>query len=107
VPLLLQWSAAGNPLIAHCGNHSLGRLKKDDKDITKQIADCLGNRTSPFAWRRSTRSAHAAMLLLFRSGSIAEDRRLSIEMVPMIEDRSRACGNLRMENLVAAKPRRC
>src|SRR5882762_894991 len=42
VPLLLQWSAAGKPIDSRTAAiNSLGRLKKDDKDITKQIADCL------------------------------------------------------------------
>src|SRR5947207_5363646 len=42
VPLLLQWSAAGKPLDSRTAAiNSLGRLQKDNKDITKQIAAYL------------------------------------------------------------------
>jgi len=42
VPLLLQWSAVGKPIDSRTAAiNSLGRLQKDNKDITIQIAAYL------------------------------------------------------------------
>ncbi len=86
VPLLLQWSAAGKPIDSRTAAiNSLGRLKKDDKDITKQIADCLVE--SHFSVRmaaiyalgaRGDATAIPALEALLKIDD------LSIEMVPMI-----------------------
>jgi aminopeptidase N len=86
VPLLLQWSAAGKPIDSRTAAiNSLGRLKKDDKDITKQIADYLAE--PHFSVRmaaiyalgaRGDSTAIPALEALLKIDD------LSIEMVPMI-----------------------
>jgi HEAT repeat protein len=87
VPLLLQWSAAGKPIDSRTAAiNSLGRLKKDDKEITKQIADYLAK--PHFSVRmaaiyalgaRGDATAIPALEALLKIDD------LSIEMVPMIK----------------------
>jgi aminopeptidase N len=87
VPLLLQWSAAGKPIDSRTAAiNSLGRLKKDDKDITKQIAAYLTEPHFPVRMAaiyalggRGDATAIPALEALLKS----ED--LSIEMAPMIK----------------------
>jgi aminopeptidase N len=87
VPLLLQWSAVGKPIDSRTAAiNSLGRLQKDNQDITKQIATYL---TEPhFSVRmaaiyalggRGDATAIPALEALLKSDD------LSIEMVPMIK----------------------
>src|SRR5216683_1518933 len=87
VPLLLQWSAAGKPIEARTAAiNSLGRLQKDNKEITKQIAAYV---TEPhFRVRmaaiyalggRGDATAIPALEALLKSDD------LSIEMAPMIK----------------------
>jgi len=87
VPVLQQWSAAGKPMAARTvAIYSLGGLRKDDKDITRQIASYL---TEPhFPVRRAAiyalgsrgdPSAIPSLEALLKSDD------LSIEMVPMIK----------------------
>jgi aminopeptidase N len=87
VPLLLQWSAVGKPIDSRTAAiNSLGRLQKDNKDITIQIAAYL---TEPhFSVRiaaihalgaRGDASAIPALEALLKNDD------LSIEMVPMIK----------------------
>src|SRR5712664_1190695 len=87
VPLLLQWSAPGNPIDSRTAAiRSLARLQKDNKDITKQLAAYL---TEPhFSVRmasvyalggRGDATAIPALEALLKSDD------LSIEMVPMIK----------------------
>jgi aminopeptidase N len=87
VPLLLQWSAVGKPIDSRTAAiNSLGRLQKDNQDITKQIAAYL---TEPhFSVRmaaiyalgtRGDATAIPALEALLKSDD------LSIEMVPMIK----------------------
>ena len=87
VPLLLQWSAAGKSIDSRTAAiNSLGRLKKDDKEITKQIADYLAK--PHFSVRmaaiyalgaRGDATAIPALEALLKIDD------LSIEMVPMIK----------------------
>jgi len=87
VPLLLQWSPAGKPIDSRTAAiNSLGRLEKDNQEITKHIADYL---TEPhFSVRmaaiyalgeRGDATAIPALEALLKSDD------LSIEMVPMIK----------------------
>jgi aminopeptidase N len=87
VPLLLQWSAAGQPIDSRTAAiNSLARLQKDNQDITKRIAAYL---TEPhFRVRmaaiyalggRGDASAIPALEALLKSDD------LSIEMAPMIK----------------------
>jgi aminopeptidase N len=87
VPLLLQWAAVGKPIDSRTAAiNSLGRLQKDNQDITKQIAAYL---TEPhFSVRmaaiyalgtRGDDTAIPALEALLKSDD------LSIEMVPMIK----------------------
>jgi aminopeptidase N len=87
VPLLLQWSAPGKPIDSRTAAiNSLGRLQKDNQEITKQIAAYL---TEPhFSARmaaiyalgsRGDATAIPALEDLLKSDD------LSIEMVPMIK----------------------
>jgi aminopeptidase N len=87
VPLLLQWSAPGKPIDSRTAAiNSLGRLQKDNQEITKQIAAYL---TEPhFSVRmaatyalgsRGDATAIPALEALLQSDD------LSIEMVPMIK----------------------
>src|SRR5216683_1741722 len=87
VPLLLQWSAAGKPIDSRTAAiNSLGRLQKDNKEITKQIAAYV---TEPhFRVRmaaiyalggRGDATAIPALEALLKSDD------LSIEMAPMIK----------------------
>ena len=87
VPLLLQWSSPGKQMDSrNAAIASLARLKKDDHEITKQMASYLGE--PHFTIRMATifalgsrrdETAIPALEELLKS----ED--LSIEMVPMIK----------------------
>jgi len=87
VPLLLQWSAVGKPLDSRTAAiNSLGRLQKDNKDITKQIAAYLSE--PHFSVRmaaiyalggRGDATAIPALEAVLKSDD------LSIEMAPMIK----------------------
>ena len=87
VPLLLQWSAAGKPIDSRTAAiNSLGRLKKDDKGITQQIAAYLTEQHFPVRMSsiyalgsRGDATAIPALETLLKSDD------LSIEMVPMIK----------------------
>jgi len=86
VPLLLQWSAVGKPIESRAAAiNSLGRIKKDDKGITTQIAGYLSEPHFPVRMAaiyalggRGDSSAIPALESLLKSDD------LSIEMVPMI-----------------------
>jgi len=87
VPLLLQWSAVGKPVETRTAAiNSLGRLQKDNKEITKQLAGYLSE--PRFAVRisavyalgaRGDATAIPALETLLKSDD------LSIEMAPMIK----------------------
>jgi aminopeptidase N len=87
VPLLLQWSAAGKPIDSRTAAiNSLGRLKKDDKDLTNQIAAYLSEGHFPVRMSaiyalgaRGDATAIPALEALLKSSD------LSIEMAPMIK----------------------
>jgi aminopeptidase N len=87
VPLLLQWSAAGKPLDSRTAAiNSLGRLQKDNKDITRQIAAYLSEPHFPVRMAsiyalggRGDATAIPALEALLKSEA------LSIEMAPMIK----------------------
>jgi len=87
VPLLLQWSAAGKPIDSRTAAiNSLGRLKKDDKEITQQIAAYLTEAHFPVRMAavyalgtRGDATAIPALEALLKSDD------LSIEMAPMIK----------------------
>jgi aminopeptidase N len=87
VPLLLQWSAAGKPMDSRTAAiNSLGRLKKDDKEITKQLANYLAEPHFPVRMAaiyalggRGDATAIPALEALLKSDD------LSIEMAPMIK----------------------
>ncbi len=87
VPLLLRWSAAGKPIEARTAAiNSLGRLQKDNKDITKQIASYLTEPHFPVRTAaiyalgaRGDATAIPALEALLKNDD------LSIEMVPMIK----------------------
>jgi aminopeptidase N len=87
VPLLLQWSAAGKPLDSRTAAiNSLGRLQKDNKDITRQIAAYLSEPHFPVRMAsiyalggRGDATAIPALEALLKSDA------LSIEMAPMIK----------------------
>jgi len=87
VPLLLQWSAVGKPIDSRTAAiNSLGRLQKDNQDITKQIAAYLAE--PHFSVRMAaiyalgTRGDAAAIPAL---EALLKSDDLSIEMVPMIK----------------------
>jgi HEAT repeats len=87
VPLLLQWSAPGKPIDSRTAAiNSLGRLQKDNQDVTKKIASYLSE--PHFSVRmaaiyalgsRGDATAVPALEALLKSDD------LSIEMVPMIK----------------------
>jgi aminopeptidase N len=87
VPLLLQWSAVGKPVETRTAAiNSLGRLQKDNKEITKQLAAYLSEPrfsvriSSVYALgARGDATAIPALEALLKSDD------LSIEMVPMIK----------------------
>ena len=87
VPLLLQWSGPGKQIDSrNAAIASLARLKKDDHDITKQIAAYLAEphfrvrMASIFALgSRGDNSAIPALEALLKKDD------LSIEMVPMVK----------------------
>ncbi len=87
VPLLLQWSAAGKPIDSRTAAiNSLAKLQKDNKDITKQIAEYLSE--PHFSVRIAAiyalggRGDAAAVPAL--EGLLKNDD-LSIELTPMIK----------------------
>ena len=87
VPLLLQWSAVGKPVETRTAAiNSLGRLQKDNKEITQRLAAYLSE--PRFSVRisavyalgtRGDASAIPALEALLKSDD------LSIEMAPMIK----------------------
>jgi aminopeptidase N len=87
VPLLLQWSAAGKPLDSRTAAiNSLGRLQKDNQDITRQIAAYLSEPHFPVRMAaiyalggRGDATAIPALEAVLKSND------LSIEMAPMIK----------------------
>jgi len=87
VPLLLQWSAPGKPINSRTAAiNSLGRLQKDNQDITKQIAAYLSEAHFPVRMAaiyalggRGDATAIPALEALLKSDD------LSIEMMPMIK----------------------
>ena len=87
VPLLLEWAAPGKPIESRAAAiNSLGRLEKENKDITKQIAVYLSEAHFPVRMAsvyalgsRGDASAIPALEDLLKSND------LSIEMVPMIK----------------------
>jgi aminopeptidase N len=87
VPLLLEWAAVGKPMDSRTAAiNSLGRLEKENKDITKQIAAYLSEPHFPVRMAsiyalgtRGDASAVPALEDLLKSND------LSIEMVPMIK----------------------
>jgi aminopeptidase N len=87
VPLLLQWSAPGKPIDSRTAAiNSLGRLKKDDKEITQKIAAYLSEPHFPVRMAaiyalggRGDATAIPALEALLKSDD------LSIEMSPMIK----------------------
>jgi aminopeptidase N len=101
VPLVLQWSAPGKPIESRTAAiSSLGRLQKDNKEITNQIAAYL---TEPhFSVRtaaiyalgsRGDASAIPSLEALLKSDD------LSIEMVPMVKGQI-----ARLKKPASAKP---
>jgi aminopeptidase N len=87
VPLLFEWSAPGKPINSRTAAiNSLGRLQKDNQDITKQIAAYLSEERFPVRMAaiyalggRGDATAIPALEALLKSDD------LSIEMVPMIK----------------------
>src|SRR2546421_918081 len=87
VALLLQWSAAGKPLDSRTAAvNSLGRLQKDNKDITRQIATYLSEPHFPVRMAaiyalggRGDATAIPALEAVLKNDD------LSIEMAPMIK----------------------
>jgi len=87
VPLLLEWAAPGKPMESRTAAiNSLGRLEKENKDITRQIAAYLSEPHFPVRMAsiyalgiRGDASAVPALEDLLKSND------LSIEMVPMIK----------------------
>jgi aminopeptidase N len=87
VPLLLEWAAPGKPMDSRTAAiNSLGRLEKENRDITKQIAAYLSEPHFPVRMAsiyalgtRGDASAVPALEDLLKSND------LSIEMVPMIK----------------------
>jgi aminopeptidase N len=87
VPLLLEWAALGKPIESRTAAiNSLGRLQKDNKDITKQIAAFLSEPHFPVRMAsiyalgaRGDSTAIPALESLLHSDD------LSIEMVPLIK----------------------
>jgi aminopeptidase N len=87
VPLLLQWAAAGKPIDSRTAAiNSLAKLQKDNKDITKQIAEYLSE--PHFSVRiaavyalggRGDANAIPALEALLKNDD------LSIELAPMIK----------------------
>ena len=87
VPLLLQWSAVGKPIDSRTAAiNSLARLQKDNKDITKQIAEYLSEPHFPVRiaaiYALGGRGDATAIPAL--EGLLKNDD-LSIELAPMIK----------------------
>src|SRR6266849_2992272 len=101
VPLLLQWSAAGKPIDSRTAAiNSLGRLQKDNKEITKRIAAYLAEPHFPVRMAaihalgaRGDATAIPALEALLKSDD------LSIEMAPMIKAQI-----ARLQNPAGGKP---
>jgi len=88
VPLLREWSAPGKPIDSrNAAIASLGRLDKDDKEITKLIASYLTEAHAPLRmaaiWALGNRGDASAVPALEALLKIDD---LSIEMVPMINE---------------------
>ena len=87
VPLLRLWAAAGKPIQSReAAIASLGRLQKDNKEITKQLSSYLSERRFPVRMAalyalgaRDDSSAIPALEELLKSND------LSIEMTPIIK----------------------
>jgi aminopeptidase N len=87
VPLLLEWSALGKPVESRTAAiYSLGRLQKDNKEITRQIASYLSEPRHPIRMAsiyalgtRGDASAIPALEALLKTDD------LSIVMAPMIK----------------------
>ena len=87
VPLLLEWAAPGKPIESRTAAiNSLGRLEKDNKDITKQVAAYLSEPHFPVRmasiFALGSRGDDAAIPAL---EDLLKSNDLSIEMVPMIK----------------------
>jgi aminopeptidase N len=87
VPLLLQWSAPGKPIDSRTAAiNGLGRLQKDNQEITKQIAAYLSEQHFPVrmaaVYALGTRGDATAIPAL---EALLKSEDLSIEMVPMIK----------------------
>jgi len=86
-PLLLQWSAVGKPIEARTAAiYGLGRIQKENKDVTGQITAYLTEPRHPIRMAaiyalgaRGDPAAVPALEALLKSDD------LSIEMVPMIK----------------------
>jgi Aminopeptidase N len=87
VPMLKGWAVPGKPIeTRQAAIYSLARLKKDDKEITQQIASYLPEPRAPIRFsaifalgERGDASAIPALESLLKSND------LSIEMTPMIK----------------------
>jgi aminopeptidase N len=87
VPVLKEWAAPGKPIeTRQAAISSLAKLKKDDSEITRQIASYLPESHAPIRFaaifalgERGDPSAIAALESLLKSND------LSIEMAPMIK----------------------
>jgi len=87
VPVLKEWAVRGKPIeTRQAAISSLARLKKDDKEITQQIASYLPESHAPVRFsaiyalgERGDASAIPALESLLKSND------LSIEMAPMIK----------------------
>jgi aminopeptidase N len=87
VPLLLQWAALGKPIDSRTSAlYSLGRLQKDNKDLTRQIASYLTEPHHPIRmaaiYALGTRGDASAIPEL---EALLKNDNLSIEMAPMIK----------------------
>ena len=87
VALLLEWAALGKPLDSRTAAiNSLGRLQKNNKDITKQIAGYLSEHHFPVRmasiYALGTRGDSTAIPAL---EDLLKSNDLSIEMVPLIK----------------------
>jgi aminopeptidase N len=88
VPLLREWSAPGKAIDSRSAAiASLGRLDKDDKEITKLIASYLTEPHAPLRmaaiWALGSRGDASAIPAL---EALLKTDDLSIEMVPMINE---------------------
>ncbi len=101
VPLLLSWSAPGNPMESRTAAiNSLGRLQKDNQEITKQLASYLKEPHFPVRlaaiYALGGRGDTAGVPAL---ESLLDSNDISIEMVPVIKRQL-----ARLKNPRGAKP---